>query len=233
VLGPVQINVSSSSSQFLARFGADGYLTTPWTTAAGDAANLGTSPFFELQFQQDVTVTEVQLFGNRGFGDNINIRAGIFQLFGADGTVLFDSGNMQFSPPTRDFVLTLPGLAGVRRVRLTSTADFGSSVGLSELKVIGSATVATREANIAPSRSCFQVTMKTGRDASRSWSLWRMAPAISCASRSERTISHESLAGDCRIGKNMAGCGSSVRLMYLPFSATPTTSMRTPSLSLK
>jgi len=143
VLGPVQINVSSSSPQFLARFGADGDLTTPWTTATGDAANLGTSPFFEVQFQQDVTVTEVQLFGNRGFGDNINIRAGIFQGFAADGTVLFNSGVVQFPPPTRDFVLTLPGIAGVRRVRLTSTADFGSSVGLSELKVIGSAPVAT------------------------------------------------------------------------------------------
>ena len=34
-----------------------------------------------------------------------------------------------------------------------------------------------------------------------------MAAASSCGSRSERTTSHVSLDGDCRIGKNIAGCG--------------------------
>src|SRR2546423_6653751 len=56
-----------------------------------------------------------------------------------------------------------------------------------------------------------------------------MATANCCGSRLERITSHELLDGDCRMGRNMAGCGFSVRLLYLPSSTMPTTCTRVPS----
>src|SRR5206468_1480243 len=58
--------------------------------------------------------------------------------------------------------------------------------------------------------------------------------ADSCAgSRSERTARYVWLDGDCRMGRNSAGSGSSVRLLYFPSSTMPTTWMRAPSFLLK
>src|ERR1700693_1707514 len=56
-----------------------------------------------------------------------------------------------------------------------------------------------------------------------------MAAASCSGSWFERTTSDVSLDGDCSIGKNIAGCGSSVRYRYFPSSTMPTTWMRVPS----
>ena len=147
---PLTLNTSSSYGNTPPNNGVDGNLSTIWSTVGGDLPSQGSNSFYEIVFPQDATVTQVQLVGTRdsseGPGSAFKIVAGIFQLFAADGTVLFDSGVVSFLAPDFDFTLSIPSVAGVRRVRLTATADqFSSgrpSVGLSELKVIGSATVA-------------------------------------------------------------------------------------------
>ena len=45
----------------------------------------------------------------------------------------------------------------------------------------------------------------------------------------ERATRYVSFEGDCRMGRNIAGSGSSVRLKYFPSSTMPTTWMRFPS----
>lgn len=75
----------------------------------------------------------------------------------------------------------------------------------------------------------FHVWINIGKPASRSRSLVLMAAANCCGSRLVRTTSRVSLAGDCRIGRNMAGCGSSVSFVYFPSPTTPTTCVRVPS----
>lgn len=133
----------NASSFFDGRFrplrAIDGSLNTSWFTANGDAANLGKIPFFEVIFPVDVTVTELQMFGNRESANGFDFFAGIFQLFDVGGNVLFESGVVNLPAPDRDVTLPIPNVAKVRRVRFTATADEGSNPGFAELKVIGSA----------------------------------------------------------------------------------------------
>ena len=70
----------------------DGNLGTSWFTARGGAANVGASPFFQISFPQDVTVTELRMFGNRESANGFDFLSGVFRLLAADDTVLFDSG---------------------------------------------------------------------------------------------------------------------------------------------
>lgn len=133
------LNVTSTLSSFGAQRAIDGDLRTSWFTNHGDAANLGGSPFFEMVFPRDVTVSELRMFGNRQLSASIHFLAGVFQLSAADGTVLFDSGVVGLPVPDRDLDLAVPNVAGVRRVRFTATADESDQPGFSELMVIGSA----------------------------------------------------------------------------------------------
>ena len=91
------------SSSFLPAFGADGDLNTSWCSASGDAANLGGTPFFEVVLPGPATVSEVRIFSGR-FGGN-EIFAGIFELFGADGTLLETTGEVSLPPPDRDLAV--------------------------------------------------------------------------------------------------------------------------------
>ncbi len=94
-------------------------------------------------------------------------------------------------------------------------------------------TVATREGNKGKSNPSFHVWMKQGSPASRSRSLFWMAAGSCSVSPFDRTTIDASLAGDCRMGRNIAGHGFSVRVAYFPSRTIPTTWMRVPSRILK
>src|SRR5262249_24150663 len=119
-LRPLAFNVSSNQpSCFIPCTPAaavDRDLSPPSLSNNGGTPRLGTAPFYEVAFPQDVTVTEIQLFGARGNFSGFGIVAGVFQLFAADGTVLFDSGVVNVLAPDFDITLAVPNIAGVRRV---------------------------------------------------------------------------------------------------------------------
>lgn len=120
--------------------GLDDLLGTSWVTASGDAANLGAHPFYEVVFPSDQTVSQLQVVGHRdGFLriSKLFILAGEFQLFDADGNVLFDSGVVALPAPEHDVTVDVPNVSGVRRARITSTSDQTSQVGFAEFRVIG------------------------------------------------------------------------------------------------
>jgi hypothetical protein len=137
------LHVSSSFPNFPPERGVDDDLSTSWFSANGNACNVGSCPWFEIVFPTDVTVTELQMFGNREFGDEaFDFLTGIFELKDASGNVLYDSGVVSFPPPNRDLGLIIPDVANVRRVRFTGVSDEGpfgpdNDPGFSELKVFG------------------------------------------------------------------------------------------------
>ncbi len=141
LISRVTVNASTFFGGFPATRVIDGDLNTSWFTASGDAANLGHSPFLEVLFPVDATVTQLRMFGNREFADDFDFFAGTFQLFDANANVLFDSGVVNLPEPNRDLTLAVPNVAGVRRVRFTATADESDEPGFAELEVIGSAFV--------------------------------------------------------------------------------------------
>ena len=102
-------------------------------------------PFYEVEFPQGVTVTQVQLRGTHDPTLTPNeFSSGLVQLFDANNTILFDSGVISLVP-THDADVNIPNLTSVRRVRFTPTADAGplliGSQILAEMKVIGSALI--------------------------------------------------------------------------------------------
>jgi RHS repeat-associated protein/uncharacterized repeat protein (TIGR01451 family) len=118
------------------------------------ASTAGINPAtYEVVFPQDVTVTRVQVVSGRHSLAN-RITSGVFQLLAASGTVLHDSGPVEFPLPDRDATLVVPGVAGVRRVRFTPLTGERSpfEINLAEMKVIGSALLRrqrTLEPNLA------------------------------------------------------------------------------------
>lgn len=153
----VTVTASSNFSGYPLGRAIDGNLDTSWFTAGGDAANKGTSPFFEVQLPEDSTITELRMFGNREFANGFDFFAGIFQLFAADGSVLFDSGIVNLPAPVRDIALTVPNIASVRRVRFTATDDESDTPGFAELQVLGhfdnvSGDLPTRSFSLPPTR---------------------------------------------------------------------------------
>src|SRR5205823_1626414 len=95
------VNASSIFPNFPPQRAIDGDLNTSWFTARGDAANLGTHPFIEAVFPSTVTVSQVQLFGNREFATGFDLLAGFVQLFDAQGAELFNSGVFNLPAPDR------------------------------------------------------------------------------------------------------------------------------------
>ena len=118
----------------------DGNLSTTWYTASGDAAHLGGSPFLEVVFPADATVSELRMFGNRT-STRYDFLAGYFELFDESGTTLFDSGVFQIPDAARDVVVAAPDVAGVRRVRFTATDDESNFPSFAELEIFGQLTV--------------------------------------------------------------------------------------------
>ncbi len=123
----------------------DGDVDTAWS-----ALNVGASVFYELAFKDDITVREIQVFGER-LGAARTILSATFQLFDANGAELFNSGEQAF-PATdpSDFTLSVGEVVGVRRVRLTSTNFEGNDPSLGEFHVIGDGTV--YESNLVEER---------------------------------------------------------------------------------
>lgn len=151
----------------------DESLLTSWVSQGG-CTSCDTQPFFEVVFPEDVTVTQVQIFGHRNsFLSNTAI-AGIFQLFAADGTELHNAGVVEIPTPDHDATLVLePALAAVRRVRFTVTAGSGGvtyALGFAEMKVIGSTPI-RREAPVEP--NLVQLLPATAR--ASSWALSNVA----------------------------------------------------------
>jgi uncharacterized membrane protein len=117
----------------------DGDLHTSWFATLGDSATHDhTSPFIEVDFPTEVVVDRVELYGPRDYPTGYNILAGVVQLFDANGTQLYKSGTVNLSIGAfHDGVVTFPAVAGVRRVRFTSTMDEGNDPGLAEVKIFG------------------------------------------------------------------------------------------------
>ena len=133
----VSTNVSSSSTSFGADRVLDGNLNTSWFTAPGDAFNRGSNPFFEVILPGDALVTELRMFGNRQSPNGFDFFSGTFQMFDANDTVVFDSGNVELPAPDRDLALMTGDVPGVRRVRFEATADESNNPGFAELEVLG------------------------------------------------------------------------------------------------
>ena len=136
LLQPLTFNASSTNPSFPPGLAADGNINTEWLTVNIGA---GTSPFYELAFPQNVEVSELRMFGSRHLTVGHDIFAGKFELFAADGTLLFDSGEVSLPSPDQDATVPVPNVAGVRRVRFTATAHEIPEPGFAELEVIGSA----------------------------------------------------------------------------------------------
>lgn len=135
--------VTATASSEYPAYGADrikdGKLDTSWFSACGDSANQGKSPWAEVAFPSDATVTQINIRGNRESADGYDIFAGRIDVFDAQGRTLL-TRNVDLPDPTRDLDVPLsPTLTGVRRVRFTSTRDESCDPGFAELEVIGPA----------------------------------------------------------------------------------------------
>jgi len=136
---PVRTNVSSSfSTGFGPERAIDGNLRTSWFTAVGDAANLGRTPFYEVIFEKEATVSGISMRGNREFENGFDFFSGRFDLFNSAGNVIFTTGEVQLPGPDRDVDIVVPNVSGVKRVRFTGLSDESSEPGFAELLVFGS-----------------------------------------------------------------------------------------------
>ncbi|RMF85416.1 MAG: PASTA domain-containing protein, partial [Nitrospirae bacterium] len=115
----------------------DGDLNTSWFTAAGDAANLGATPYVEVTLAGDAQVTEIQMFGNRQFANGYDFYAGVFDLYDAAGNLLYTTGVVNLPAPDRDVTVSIPNVDGVRRIRFTATDDQANHNGFAELRILG------------------------------------------------------------------------------------------------
>lgn len=100
----------------------------------------GPSEYLELEWDAPMLAREIRYFGFPQAGFRIyDFTAGIFQLFDADGVVLYDSGIVDLPLPNRDIVIDVGAVPDVRRLRFTGagTASPGLEAGFSELHLIG------------------------------------------------------------------------------------------------
>ena len=133
----VAIAVSSADGLYPPGGAVDGDLGTRWSTACGDAVNLGDSPYFEVRLPRAASVWGLAYNGLRTPASGQDFLAGTFQLFDANSRLLHDSGNVVLPAPDHDLILDLPNILGVRRFRFTPTADESCHPGLAELQLIG------------------------------------------------------------------------------------------------
>src|SRR6185436_18127981 len=123
-------------------FAADDSLGTSWR------ANLFSGAYMEVIFPVPVTVTEIQIFGTREpflVANRMRPRAGIVQLFDANGVETFTTGQIDLPAPSGDTSIRVPSMTGVRRAKVTITEsereDRIFEISLGEFKVIGSALI--------------------------------------------------------------------------------------------
>ncbi|MBI1946559.1 MAG: discoidin domain-containing protein [Deltaproteobacteria bacterium] len=125
--GRVTTRASSTWTGWPASRLIDGDLGTSWFSAGGDAAALGTKPWVELQFPEDVTVYKVSLLGNResAWPKGFSIHYGQLELYDVKGNVLAAIKNEENNLLADiTFALKAPQM-GVRTVRFTSLMDDG------------------------------------------------------------------------------------------------------------
>jgi hypothetical protein len=105
----------------------DGNADTSWFSASNDAVAQGTSPWVQVAFPEDVTVTRVTILGNREAPWQVgySILAGSIELKDKDGKRLhYEEGEGVGDVKDFQFKLKKP-LAGVRSIRFTSLGDQG------------------------------------------------------------------------------------------------------------
>jgi uncharacterized protein (TIGR03437 family) len=144
---PIITNVSSTYRGYAKERAIDGNLNTSWFADTGDAVNRGRTPFYELTFPRDVTVTCIAMRGNREFKDGYDFLAGEFFGYNAANLIINMTGKVNLPAPSRD--VDLPGLnwSNVRRVRFEGREDEGPGPGFAEIAIYGTADY---EADAAP-----------------------------------------------------------------------------------
>jgi len=135
--GIASVTASSSLPRYDPDRVVDGNLDTSWFSNYGDAANLGTTPYLEVELTKDARITEIQMYGNRQFATGYDFYAGVFDLYAADGTHLYSTGIITLPAPDRDITVNIPDVEGVRRIRFTATDDETDHNGFAELKIKG------------------------------------------------------------------------------------------------
>lgn len=130
--GTTAAAISIYSNSYLPANALDGSLGTYWHSRPGDAANRGGESWYEVHFQGPATVEEIRFHSRPGQ----EYLGGIFQLFGWDGAVLWDSGVVQLSGANHG-PIAMPTVEGAVRLLFTSTSDVGPNPGIAELQVWG------------------------------------------------------------------------------------------------
>lgn len=114
----------------------DGNVETAWFSARGDAAALKKSPWVEVEFPEDVTLTHVTIVGNREpvWLKGFTILSGRLEVFDKDGKVIFKKGG-QCADNFRDFDFKPDKPLTARKFRFTSTSDQGDLNGFDDIAI--------------------------------------------------------------------------------------------------
>ncbi|MFQ5788980.1 MAG: carboxypeptidase regulatory-like domain-containing protein [Acidobacteriota bacterium] len=128
---------SSASSTSGPEKAFDGFTSTLWVSATGDAANQGATPTLEMTLPAPVEVDFVRIDTSPTFNSEMfRVR---LDLLGRAGQVLFTT-DVDLPAPDRDLDLPLTPTPGVEGLRLISLNDLGSFVRVAEVEVRGVAT---------------------------------------------------------------------------------------------
>jgi hypothetical protein len=144
IIPPGQQNLSrlpgvtvSASSQFSGSYpptrGVDGNLSTGWYTANFDPA-----PSFTINLPSDATVHSLQIHPDLSFPTGFNFITGVFRVFDAADTVLFDSGTVTFTGGNVHVNLSSP-VSNARKVVFTGVTWESIEPGFGEFAVVGTA----------------------------------------------------------------------------------------------
>lgn len=131
----VIVNVSSEySTSWNKNRLIDGNITTSWFSKAGDAANLGKSPYIELVFPNPVSIKGVNLKGNREYASGYDIFEGKLIVNSSSGSSNY---NVSFPAPERDFNISFnQTISDVKSIKLEITKDESQDPGLAEFEVV-------------------------------------------------------------------------------------------------
>jgi hypothetical protein len=138
----LQANASSAFGGYGVERALDGNPFSSWFSRGGDAASLGTSPWVEVAFPENLSVKRVTILGNRHspYLTNYSVTEGRLELFDQTGKQVLEL-KAKGSGPAFDFDFQLPAaVADIRRIRFTSIADQGNlnafkDIALGEIQV--------------------------------------------------------------------------------------------------